>query len=129
MKASDLRIGNIIHDCSGIAQEVIGIHKTGSVRFADDTVCAIDLCRGVPITKELLWSCGFYDNPNPGRYDNWVYKIKIDDEWILFDYELMLCVKDSEDSDHDKSVGLEKKYFHELQNFVFALTGFELKKV
>lgn len=55
--------------------------------------------------------------------------ITVDGELLSFDYELMLCVKDSEDSDYDQEIGLPKIYFHELQNFVFAITGFELKKI
>jgi hypothetical protein len=122
MKASELRIGNLIQwESSGHTQAVMKIDEIGLHTCVNDV--KIEDVLPIPITEGFLvkWF-GFdkYDNPN--GTPSWCYS-KAGDVWIYQTW------KDKEFFIRSFSVRFQKNitYIHQLQNLYFALTGEELK--
>lgn len=114
MKASELRIGNIVEQ--GIIELIVS-----SLIQVRDTIYESEVIEPIPLTEEWLLKFGF-----DFSIDTWYLKgfaiwetecgDKKGNEYMGFFYEL-------------REVGMmdrEIKYVHELQNLHFALTGEEL---
>lgn len=110
MKASDLRIGNLLHS-NGV---VVTIDGRTIFDIWDDE--GLKTYSPIPLTEEWLLKFGFeYDHD--GRYEyhgSKFYRYKsrliVDRGGLFFDY----------------GSDVEIKYAHQLQNLCFALTGEEL---
>ena len=100
MKASELRIGNIVKQ--GII-ESIGI----SLIQVSDTIYESEVIEPIQLTEEWLLKFGFR------KVYKTCYQYK---DFILDDRFIMM----------DIDITIQLKYVHQLQNLYFALTGEEL---
>ena len=100
MKASELRIGNIVKQ--GII-ESIGI----SLIQVIDTIYESEVIESIQLTEEWLLKFGFR------KVYKTCYQYK---DFILDDRFIMM----------DIDITIQLKYVHQLQNLYFALTGEEL---
>ena len=100
MKASELRIGNIVKQ--GII-ESIGI----SLIQVSDTIYESEVIESIQLTEEWLLKFGFR------KVYKTCYQYK---DFILDDRFIMM----------DIDITIQLKYVHQLQNLYFALTGEEL---
>ena len=118
MEAKDLRIGNLIQDCFGKVYVINGVTKKDNcVTDFSDTVLVnndvgvfklrTDGIEPIRLTDEWLMNFGF-----TGGGKNAIKLIKIND----FYYECLV----------NRSLGVDIKYVHQLQNLYYALTGFDL---
>ena len=118
MKASELRIGNII--------------KQGAINHLEVTSYGIEY---------VQCDCGYVDTPEPEILtEEWLRKFGFafttqyecrladfrlmqneDGEWNLWTNTVNIA-----DESHAESIGMACKYVHQLQNLYFALTGEEL---
>ena len=111
MKANELRIGNYIlfdndvYDVRGFVNERVKIHKR--------EVYIGQLFKPIPLTEEWLLKFGFSKWKNKNNFSKGSFIV----------YTL------SKKGFHfgKKSLRVELKYVHQLQNLYFALTGEELK--
>lgn len=125
MKASELRIGNIIHQFSRI-------EASNSSDFTKDILVSIEIlnkidCKysfigyePIPLTEEWLVKFGI-NNVSVTRIKCYqtilgYYNITIEDN--IFKFWISDC--------DDCRFALDIKYVHQLQNLYFALTGEEL---
>jgi hypothetical protein len=129
IQANELRIGNWVIDHGGNNNIVQGIHGSGSVRFIDGEVCAVDKLNGIPLTPEILEKCGFEENENQTLYLgiddyglNWLEIIKSPDGFYPVIYQWAEMSNETPQSVHLNRV----EYLHQLQNLYYALTGQEL---
>jgi hypothetical protein len=129
MKASELRIGNIIMfaDYDGIIYRKISAIKLNEFGlYSDIDGTNFEICKPILITKEWLLKLGFeYCNV----YNN--YKIKAGQYYnsICYNYEDCKWYYNNDSSDagcHYVASIASIKYVHKLQNLYFALTGIEL---
>lgn len=129
MKASELRIGNIVtaklsspgeylpYIIAGISCDCI-LTGTEKVWFADSSrsLSIDDICP-IVITKELLLINGFFIDCSSGKFihtllpDCWEVSKDYQDRWIVL-FEGMEFV--------------HIDYYHNLQNFFYIMTGSEL---
>ena len=125
MKATDLRIGNIIYQGEKYGNTPITSYDLN--KFYDKSIFfyTADFYEGfapTPLNEEWLLRLGFkmHEGNNFYRY------------WINSDFELtyrpiseaiIFCFTPRRT---DRMTGLEVKYVHQLQNLYFALTGEEL---
>ena len=124
MKASELRIGNLLEFSNGIQpNEIITINR----RFFSSA--AIDKEYGdfeitpyyhpIPITHDWLYKLGFENlTHNHEWFDVATYVHKKISFFVHFDGERLSV---------DFWQGNEKRYVHELQNLFYVLTGEELE--
>ena len=119
IQASELRIGNNLHDFNGKLVEVLSI-KTNNIRCIykriDTNTSHVSLYHNeelhrIPITPEILEKCGFVTDEEMG-----VSRLFTDDFSCDY-YDGCLWFKTSQ---------IEIKYLHQLQNLCYALTGNEL---
>ena len=116
MKASELRIGNLVN----VRDEIVPISSLSNLNcstlikgcnFAERHF-AYDNIKPIQLTEEWLLRIGFVPNPYQDRYENEVMHVEcnktrgITELWI------------------DKMPHIQ--YVHQLQNLYFALTGEEL---
>jgi hypothetical protein len=117
MKASELRIGNLLEFSNGIQPTKIvtvgrRFFSSASIEKEDGDFGITPYYRGIPLTEEWLLRFGFVSNPYQDRYENQSIHIEcnktrgVTELWI----ESMPHIK----------------YVHQLQNLYFALTGEEL---
>jgi len=112
MKATELRIGNLVKYNDGGIFKVIGIYNFG-LDVEDDievTYMEYENFSAIPITEEWLLKFGFekkYKNYEKG------YFMFFKGSCSRISYKLSL-------------IGINIKYVHQLQNLYFALTGEEL---
>ena len=102
LKASDLRVGNWV------------THTNNPKQINVNNLLAIfngsKLCKGIPLTPEILLKAGFEQFGM----------------WFIKDY-LYICIGGIIAIDEWKTPYKCPKYLHELQNLVKALTSTELK--
>lgn len=112
MKATELRIGNLIQDAKGSSFEVIGkdIHDIEVFTSNQERVF------GIPLTPEWLERFGFVNNGVMWSNENDMV-IDYDLTWIGIHMERQL-----DDVEFDLP-----RHVHSLQNLIFALTGQELE--
>ena len=118
MKASELRIGNLVnarktnHTWDQTCLITGLTHKGIYVKYDNGHIIPINI-EPILLTEEWLLSMGFISNPYQDRYENVVIHVEcnktrgVTELWI------------------DKMPHI--KYLHELQNLYFALTGKELE--
>jgi hypothetical protein len=126
IKANELRVGSWVYET------IVDLENGGSKQVPTQVdgnrikcVEMGDTLRGIPISNEILLSCGFVFNDHSSSYRIFSHK----EEWILAAQQTM-----------DKSffkIGLPVDrrldhymtsliFLHQLQNLFFALTGTEL---
>jgi len=112
MKASDLRIGNLVYDIDYYQIEVRALNL-GGVFDDNGTWFDVDFCEPIPLTEEWLKRFGAEEN---------ILGI-IDNMWVQFeDGEWLVC------NDNDGVYDIPTiKHVNQLQNLYHALTGEELK--
>jgi len=122
VKATDLRIGNLIFD--NISEEpTIVDWVTIKVCYLED-----DVYEPIPLTEEWLLKFGFEKDENIG-FDDFIFSIDIFNifqckyELNSFSYPLLMRYGNPNEYKSATSVF----YVHQLQNLYKALTGEELK--
>jgi len=117
MKASDLRIGNLVNDQNGNLLKVIGLTTESKSLYVVDR-SKFPLPKGwkdepIPLTEEWLKRFGFENTSSFGTeyYDKG---------------KLVICQEDGLDYIEDLT-NVNIKHVHQLQNLYHALTGEELK--
>lgn len=129
MKATELRLGNTIAIYpEQISVEVQGIKTDQLIVYSPNSEFTynptIDDCYGIPLSNDLLKQHGF--TANPGEY--------YVNYWLPNKIGLSMAINDISFGFNDKA-GLfyigethkEIKYLHELQNYLYAVYGYELK--
>jgi hypothetical protein len=142
MKASELRIGNLVYT------RIISYHK--------DSICSISGCnhkgifvkygnghiipqnlQPIPLTEEWLLKCGFAYIDNPQGYKLQIIKENLYEDiygldiialvtWEEGDVALLFLSNHTNNLDFQISRG-KCEHVHQLQNLYFALTGQELE--
>lgn len=112
MEVQELRVGNHIIDCYNVINTVASIHKGGSVRFEDGTICRIDKCKPIELTEQLLLKSGFTKSWSDFYY-NGLFGVSSDFDALCF----KTCILAN---------GIIRN-LHQLQNLYYALTGTELE--
>jgi hypothetical protein len=108
MKASELRIGNLVEDENGYYQI--------EAEHLDDDVFPILQTWGIPLTEEWLLKFGFELDIEDDGYQKGKYKVSVSDEGCLFFINIGYYPEEI----------AEFKYVHQLQNLYFALAGEEI---
>lgn len=134
MKASELRLGNIVY-YKNKQYEVYGRISPVEIDLdsesRDEHIPNVNLCKvqGIPLTEEWLLKCGFKVKH---MMDTQKYQIIVFHNlkmgYLSFDFSL--CINDTNEYSHlDNLVSISKpmKYLHQLQNLYYALTGEELE--
>lgn len=128
MDAKEFRIGNLFNDRKGNTLMCFGVtredHEHGGIVWYDEELGFYENVKDVkpiPLTEEWLLKMGFekLTTKKPSGYKSSIYAYG-------GSASLCVCFDDGRLS-VDFWQGNEKKYVHELQNFIFALTGEELK--
>ena len=127
MKASDLRIGNLVYN---VLKEVITVD---SIRDAGVNGYSIETIKLIPLTEERLLKFGFeghdYTCPENGTlFKNDTFTLVIDDFSkivIQSDFSFGIAELHGEEDVAFSNDILDS--VHRLQNLYFALTGEELK--
>jgi len=124
MKATELRIGNLVLDTKG------NINKVDSEALIYMSKEPLNQVTPIPLTEEWLLKFGFIK----GNY-NW-FRLYFNPEKLedsdCFTYNInskMLCLESFYDNEKKGSIQLsssDEKYVHQLQNLYFALTSEEL---
>ncbi len=124
MKASELRIGNIISSKNGSDSvikaigdnggwiEAHSLYDSSEERF-DTSIYEIT---GIPLTEEWLLRFGFGFGLNDEEYEKLNCPIIFDTDWNCYI-----------DREFEKELFIQCEYVHQLQNLYFALTGKELE--
>jgi len=109
MKASELRLGNLIYDIPERGGKIISVNKV----WIDDDGESLyfDLCNPIPLTEEWLLKFGFE------KKDSIFSKTLL--FGILQKNGIFFC--------EIMEGGVNVKCVHQLQNLYFALTGEELE--
>lgn len=135
MKSTELRMGNIVDLHGQEDYRVIGLEKNYiSVRYKNHT----DSGDGsnllpVPLTEELLLKAGFKKAESIFSEDEYGWKcfrlkkVSFINLYLEIRIENVLYLQADMYHDGEFEVIRELKYFHELQNLYFALTGKELE--
>ena len=110
MKASELRIGNLLL-CRGGVSEVLEVYESHIKTEKEDKI-PMRIVQGIPLTDEWLLRFGFEKNTT-----SWVYlqssknvkaiRVRIQGKYLFYNDRIISAV-------------------HQLQNIYFALTGEEL---
>lgn len=126
MKATELRIGNLVKSEQGAIHQVLNLY-TANLSIAafhdleDECTPYYDNIFGIPLTEEWLVRFGFENNDGEFRKEH--YRIKIE---IHIEHKDDIRVNISDDVGDVYLKYAEYKYVHQLQNLYFALTGEEL---
>lgn len=109
IKATELRIGNwiMVAGTGELHPAQINIDNLRQLLVAPEYGAAI------PLTPEILESCGF---------EKVFYGWKIDKTLFELSYDYTPLLNEGE-----YSIGVELQFLHQLQNFYFAYTGEELE--
>jgi len=121
IKASDLRIGNLIWDSEEnkyfeveqlkkyVGSEIWVFYRNGSIKCKE--------VEPIPLTEEWLLKFGFEKNSYWYKDDNLIRFVFDDNGWLHCSI-----------GDNDKGILYNKiKFVHQLQNLYFALNNEELK--
>ena len=126
MKASELRIGNLIFTHKEEIIVVKGIDTEGLILFKEDQNIFDFKCKPIPLTEEWLINFGmeYTDGFSSSRrlyFNNHEYDLS---QVTYNEKEGLLRFSNG----HPKGTSLipHIKYVHQLQNLYFALTGEEL---
>lgn len=113
IKASELRLGNLVRHKSENTPWRVNLNLLESI---DDGAMVF---YGIPLTSEILESCGFGYREN--NHNKW-YWIKVEQA------QFKLYVHDGKFyfAPYEMNYQKEIPYLHQLQNLYFALTGKEL---
>jgi hypothetical protein len=114
MKASELRIGNLIF-LKNIEWQVIA----SDIMSIEEHAVNAGLARGIPLTEEWLTRFGF-------EYNHGAYRLNINKGSHLRMWLTVRIFSTSVEVYLLHKHGLTIKYVHQLQNLFFALTGEEL---
>ena len=124
MKASELRIGNLVLNGFGNEDVVDGITES-IIRCKIDTGCKIEGINPIPLTEEWLVKRGFEKHDNP----EWrlLYGNANDDEYMYIDFSKeILYLKAGYKGEIYVHPFKGIQHVHQLQNIYFALTNEEL---
>lgn len=122
MKASELRIGNLVNlgkrigkviDIGHLSCTVVDLEET------QDTLEDYERIQGIVLTEEWLEKFGFELDIEDDGYQKGKYKVSVSNEGCLF----FIYVK------HYYEEIAELIYIHQLQNLYFALQHEELKVI
>jgi hypothetical protein len=123
MKATELRIGNLLADIFGDHLTVTELRKDRIVfnESGKDNhgYCTYDAAKPIPLTEEWLLKFGFvksYDLELPLQN-----AYRKNDLLLSEDYTMSYC------DQFMQTFGKPVKYIHSIQNLYFALTGEELQ--
>ncbi|MBU3661201.1 MAG: hypothetical protein FGM14_15115 [Flavobacteriales bacterium] len=108
MKASELRIGNLVQDY-GLISTITGQDIYDLSQGMDS-----EIIQPIPLTEDLLLKFGFYKNVDTLFFEKGGYQLDLNSnnvEFYIPNY-----------GDYYKEI----EYVHQLQNLYFALTGEEL---
>ncbi len=125
MKASELRIGNLVDYNEGGIFKVIGIHEFGI--DCEDEIEIIYMeyenFNPIPLTEEWLLNLGFKEYKDFGYKTGCFDYIKYGFSYLIDTKKIRIMHKGN-----NMSHILQNKvhYVHQLQNLYFALTGEEL---
>jgi len=115
MKATDLRIGNLVYRCFKNEKQIIKIKSLDDFFVNGLGISAIE---PIPITEDMLFMLGF------DFVNNEFYRSK--------NYELALCWTVNKNKmipifDSKRLItGYDFKYIHQLQNLYYSLTNEEI---
>ena len=117
MKATDLRIGNLIYSDTKQVTVIDGFMNDSVYKNVDDErvrfiLSNITYCNGIPLTEEWLFKFGFKRFPWGLVAGNLLFKDNLKCTELTFEV--------------GNGFRVEIKYVHQLQNLYFALTGEEL---
>ncbi len=107
MNANELRIGNLVN----FENDVISV-TSGDINYFDENLDSFD---PIPITPDLLLKCGFTKSRSHSL-----------DYFYDAGGLTIISLRLGKPFWHNNNALPEKKYLHELQNLIFALTGQEL---
>jgi hypothetical protein len=131
MKASELRIGNLV-DLGNRIAKVIEIAHLGCVvvdlEETQDTIEDYERIKGIPLTEEWLYKFGF-KNIDKGDNDYITYTDSNHDYYLQIDVRRKdgkYLILDNSFDDLRAFSMVDIMYVHQLQNLYFALTGEEL---
>lgn len=119
MKATELRIGNWIHDRFNNKDHQVTGHGISTLeRIEKEGDPTIQGCGAIPLTEEWLEKFGFE------RIEGWEDEnMEVPPHWrIVNNHWVNLPVRDGKFF----HLGQEIKHIHQLQNLYFSLTGEEL---
>ena len=125
MKASELRIGNLVDVIEFKNVEVLGVSMNNiGLKVDSSTFLSVDIneINPIPLTEEWLLKLGF-------KYKKW------DDHFIIKNGNYFNSIKKYDDGWHYNTDESDAtcyylttiQYVHQLQNLYFALTGEELE--
>ena len=106
MKASELRIGNLVYDNLGGTLKIKGISLESDLSHI----------KPIPLTEEWLLKFGFEFDEEDDGYQKGKYKVSVSNEGCLFFINIGYYPEEI----------AEFNYVHQLQNLYFALTNEEL---
>ncbi len=117
IKANELRIGNCVfalfNSCT--IKEVFENGISIEFKSGKRDIEVFDHIKPIPLTPEILESCGFKCNKDFGIYSIPNLSLDTDFYYVHIDYE----------GTHDRIIHIT--YLHQLQNLYFALIGKELE--
>lgn len=144
MKASELRIGNLVYvGYSGTIECILGvIDENAKLTFLGSTyhgllfkypepvgnkVIELNSCEPIPLTEDWLVKFWFEKKVNNGhRYDPFYWSNAQIDLHQTLEGDLFIGCSENEYYDCVPYNDHQIKYVHQLQNLYFALTGQEL---
>lgn len=118
MKATELRIGNLIYDTVGIVIEIDALSYE-ILSAKNSGTCRYETTRGIALTEEWILKLGFYQNSGVAERE---YLIKGGYYMAVNHYENGFLFIDTNAWKYGRMI----KYVHQLQNLYYALTGEEL---
>jgi hypothetical protein len=135
VKATELRIGNLLLEQGEVSNVYmidrggISFYRINDIPVNKETGCTLnggeDRFNPIPVTPEWLERCGCLKHPNTGLWT--VAKIEHGENIDFFEIEqcddfISYIIK----SGDVWTIGKPFRYFHQLQNLFFALSGEEL---
>ena len=132
MKASELRLGNLIFGVSDRVETVTAIGMDSITSYAGKLVDCKMLaheseCNPIPITEQWLLKFGFKHGATP-KYRYIVFRIGATSESYIYCNEVKegldcgICIHEYDETYLTTPMGYIK-HVHQLQNLYFALTG------
>lgn len=115
MKASDLRIGNLVEQ--GEVRGIINFRV-----FVGDEAIHISNIKPIPLTEEILLKCGFENN-----YDVLYFYLDNDNYSLCYNPKGFF-ISTFDDDEQISSINVpDFKHLHQLQNLYYAITNQELE--